>query len=851
MELDQTGSASANITGRLSENEKLVSICHQLQDLGMTPKQFITLFLQSQNQEIAYRRRYWGTVTGWPSTLEMIEALKTISTRTTDGISRWQSFIQREAVDILISQSPPSGYYPSGSYISSQDIQPTYLQPEAVHQREKSLSEEHMPFLFNILKQTLDASIPQPVSDDYDQDEMADPDLDPDEEEIFRMEGLNSREAQVVTRPQKIASTVCAMVSFARNRRHNGLQIFNSIRFVAAGVTERMNDYLHLLGLTSSRRTALRALKVLSEHAAGNLRRVMAVDNGLLYGPTICIDNLDMEQRVHAHSVGHRSMTFHGTWGYVHTPNSGLMESLDQSKLSLESYYQALARIPDLELHPRMLLPTREEDDHFEAVLKSQIAQVMYQYVAKPSDPDTATPRSPPAIDKISCSPPNINVLKLMEASDNSAEGLGQVIDSIIKQTGLDPEEFCSRLQILDGDLGTAQNFNSIRAMRTPSEYCEHHLKSICFQLGASHTLWNLAQAILTSHFGNPSQTNDLGTWHYLHALGIPSEKAIPKKDFTLMLNNIEKTHEASIFYCLRVIMGNENESITDDQSQPTIPTSRWNEIIQECYVRFLSPQARRKNPKQLSPKRYSFLIQLHDFSTIVEANRAMKAGDVGRLMNIWKVWSIMAQALPGLVNYRSYLPRTIILLKHVLPPDLSKFILHNFLVSPSGRDNHFVPKDYYLELLNYWLKFFYNRSGIGTQVARLQEMFSLNMGLLRTMFLSLKMERGGKLIYQSHKNNLTNRSLDLFLRMARSYDLADQHQRNISAHIPECQDALLEGVKLLQKAKINNNLARFKLHFLWEPPAGQNNKDNPQEEPNEIEENEEYQQGSEVQLEI
>jgi hypothetical protein len=104
----------------------------------------------------------------------------------------------------LISQSPPSGYYPSGSYISSQDIQPTYLQPEAVHQRKKSLSEENMPFLFNILKQTIDASIPKPVSDDYDQDEMADPDLDPDKEEIFRMEGLNSREAQVVTRPQKV-----------------------------------------------------------------------------------------------------------------------------------------------------------------------------------------------------------------------------------------------------------------------------------------------------------------------------------------------------------------------------------------------------------------------------------------------------------------------------------------------------------------------------------------------------------------------------------------------------------------------------------------------------------------------
>jgi hypothetical protein len=34
--------------------------------------------------------------------------------------------------------------------------------------------------------------------------------------------------------------------------------------------------------------------------------------------------------------------------------------------------------------------------------------------------------------------------------------------------------------------------------------------------------------------------------------MGIPPEKAIPKKDYTSMINNMEKVHEASIFDCLR-----------------------------------------------------------------------------------------------------------------------------------------------------------------------------------------------------------------------------------------------------------------------------------------------------------
>ena len=456
----------------------------------------------------------------------------------------------------------------------------------------------------------------------------------------------------------------------------------------------------------------------------------MALNDSFPLGPIICIDNLDMEERVHTHSVGHRSMMFHGSWGYIHTANPKLLEGLDRSQLTLASYYQALSKIPKLVIQPKMFLPTREEDNHFESVLKSQIARVMYRYVAEPADRQSAIARNPPEIDVIDCTRPNIQPLKLMEASDNSAEGFGQVIESIISQTGLTPADFCSRLQIMEGDLGTAQNFNSLRALRTPSAHPEHHLHNICFELGAAHTLWNIAQSILSYHFGDPNRTNDLGTWQYLHALGIPSEKVVPKKDFTQMLNNIEKAHEASIFYCICVIMGAENEAVTESDTLRRIPTERWNGIVNECYSKFFSPNARRATSKTESPKLYGFLMRLHDFSTIVETNRAMKAGDIGRVMNMWKIWSIMAQAIPGLVNYRSYLPRMVVLINEVLTPPLRQFVTHNLLVSPSGRENHFVAKDQYLELLNYALKFFHNRTGAGTQVDRLQEMFSLNINL-------------------------------------------------------------------------------------------------------------------------
>ncbi|OAV95875.1 hypothetical protein PTTG_26545 [Puccinia triticina 1-1 BBBD Race 1] len=405
----------------------------------------------------------------------------------------------------------------------------------------------------------------------------------------------------------------------------------------------------------------------------------------------------------------------------------------------------------------------------------------------------------------------------------------------IINQIGLKPEEFCSRVQLIDGDLGTSQNFNSLRTLRTPSNFPDHRLHNISFQLGASHTLWNIAQSILTAHFGDQERSNDLGAWQYLHALGIPPEKAIPKKDFTSMINNIEKVHEATIFYCLRLMMGTENEPIPN--VQPKIATTQWNETIEACYTNFFSPKARRATSRDSSPKLHALLLRLHDFSTVVEANRAMKAGDIGRVMKMWKIWSIMTQALPGLVNYRSYLPCMVLLLQNILPPDVSKYILHTLLMSPSGRQNHFVAKDYYLELQNYSLKFLYNQTGFGTRVERLQEIFLLNMNLLRSMFLSLRMERGGRLVYQSHKNDITTQSLEMFVRMARNEDITDKDHKDTKQSVPDCKDLLLEGLKVLQNDITSGKISRLKLHFFWDAPAGELNQSIVQEDPTDLEE--------------
>jgi hypothetical protein len=81
---------------------------------------------------------------------------------------------------------------------------------------------------------------------------------------------------------------------------------------------------------------------------------------------------------------------------------------------------------------------------------------------------------------------------------------MGQVLDSIAKQAGLPPEEFFSKLLLMDRNLTTCQNFNSLQSLRTPSNYFEHSLQNIEFQLGALHTLWNVSHCIFKTNLVDP-----------------------------------------------------------------------------------------------------------------------------------------------------------------------------------------------------------------------------------------------------------------------------------------------------------------------------------------------------------
>ncbi|KAA1137120.1 hypothetical protein PGTUg99_013708 [Puccinia graminis f. sp. tritici] len=525
-----------------AETQKVLTACKLLNSTPakITPKRFLQIFLDSRSSEIAYLRRLWAQPRGISSTMDLVNLLRREILSSPEGRKEWMGFIQEQAIQILVSQEAPRGNYPNGSFHSSLTVKGAFFAPQEQHIQQSLMTEEHMPFLYGLINGMLRARFvgqANVVGDDEANDELL-VDDHPSTPEAFG----------------EIASTVCSMVAFAHNRRHNVLQLNNAVRFTACGVSERVHDYLHYLGLCSSRRTAMCALKTLSAEGQEAIREAMSIQANIPIAPTICIYNIDMEQGVHNLLVGNRSKTFRGTWGYVHVPNVSLIRSLNPEELTLAAYQESLIKAKSFSIEPKHFLPSHEAAMSEMRVWKSQIAKVLMDHLAVPLVKCTSIPTEPPAIEVISNEKPTIHMLKLMDVSDNSAESIGQVFSTILLQSGLTAEEFYGRLQPMDGDLGTVQNFNSLRSQRTPSPYGKESLNNIVFQLGASHTLWNVSSTIFTHHFGDSTDQSNVGAWQFLEALGFPSEKAIQKKDFTLMINQMEKILEATLYYCLRSV---------------------------------------------------------------------------------------------------------------------------------------------------------------------------------------------------------------------------------------------------------------------------------------------------------
>ncbi|OAV97410.1 hypothetical protein PTTG_26046 [Puccinia triticina 1-1 BBBD Race 1] len=524
-----------------SEALKVSYICEVMNSLGLTPKQFFLAFVKQDKISIVSRRRFWSNKR-WDSTRELLEAIGTMISSHEPGETNWSGFILGQAQNILKVDKKREN--PHGTYYSSKKIKADFFCKENRARRDEQLTNEEHPFLYKLLKSKLLHQSALPDEDLADEDDEKD-DTDSLRGPFDEPANLDkdAKAAGKIHRAHVISKTICSMIAFTSNRRKNGMQLENAITFLACGVSDWVNKYLNFIGLSSSCATAHSALRTLGKKAEQTIKNRMKLGpaSSPKFCPLICIDNLDFQEAVHVKSVDNQSTMFHGTWGYLHHPNPKLLASVDPKDSTLEAYRTAIANSANEIIPPAKFVLNRDESSHYRSVLKSQVASVFMTYIAETKDKTPTIPLKPPPIEVLDAQKPDITMLKLMIASDNSSESVGEVLEGLARQSGLTPAQFASRLMILEGDLGTCLNLSSLQAQQKPNNRPEESLANNFTLLGGAHTLWNVAQALIALHFGNSLDSKDLGCWHFLEALGVKSNQVLNKKDFSLMLIQIQK----------------------------------------------------------------------------------------------------------------------------------------------------------------------------------------------------------------------------------------------------------------------------------------------------------------------
>ncbi|EGG00466.1 uncharacterized protein MELLADRAFT_67805 [Melampsora larici-populina 98AG31] len=371
----------------------VLKIANYIKSLQLTPKKFIHMLLTSSEPEIVERRKYWGTSATWESTEQIIEDIRRITVDEKGEEKVWNEYMLSKAQSIAESQNIPirkgRDKKKNVMFFSSRNI----VHDDLSHSRDvdrQKLVEGSMPFMYQLIRQKLRHSdlLRQRRAESKRSKTGCQGNADEDEEEA---EAESGDDEEVSKQPQDTETHEVQASRFEdyvyrksndkqANQEHRLDQMENGLTFLAGGVSERMNKYLGYIGLSTSRRTATRALRKLGSDTAALIKSRSAQPTPV--APFICCDNLDFEERIHTERLEESTKMFHGSWAYIHFLRPALLANVDPNSFTLNGFRKILLEAGKVDINPGLLISKKEDHDRWRQTLKYQIAKTLLQYLS-------------------------------------------------------------------------------------------------------------------------------------------------------------------------------------------------------------------------------------------------------------------------------------------------------------------------------------------------------------------------------------------------------------------------------------------------------------------------------------
>ncbi|EGG08118.1 uncharacterized protein MELLADRAFT_62107 [Melampsora larici-populina 98AG31] len=438
----RTSSAPGSTPVSLKALQRIVTC---IENNHLQPKSFIEGWLSSNDPEIVKSQRRWFMGVGLQSTGRLLNVIRDIILSTKPGQEFWDGWVLSQAIKVAKNQQPPSGSVPKGFYINKSKVTPLNFDHADIHNRD-ILLEELMPFLYSLIQSIFTHNL---------QTQVQAADLRKSRRKSKESKTSNTSSSIQPSGPSSNTQPAIDGHNDTLDSDDDSLDNFDvrpledsEVRGLGGMTLGEDNEYVQSWDGYVFRKSKDQAqnLKNRRQELKKKLVDVMGEDHWL--APFITLDNIDFQEHVHTPTVQKESTMCNGSWGYIHRPKIPEGIPMDHDSFTAEKLNAILNEAEQKPISITDITPTPTEIKDWNLTLKSQIAQTLVKYVAQPIDGKMIPYRYPPQVTPLPTEKPDIMMLKMMSASDNSTAGVGDLYNAVLNQTGLSRETRVMKLNV-------------------------------------------------------------------------------------------------------------------------------------------------------------------------------------------------------------------------------------------------------------------------------------------------------------------------------------------------------------------------------------------------------------------
>ncbi|GJJ75292.1 hypothetical protein EMPS_07650 [Entomortierella parvispora] len=435
---------------------------------------------------------------------------------------------------------------------------------------------------------------------------------------------------------------VASVVLRTWNRRANFLQGIFSLYFYSQGATKSLVSVLQRAGLSNSFDWIMEGLDHLT---TAHLEKIQSILKDRKQPFMIVYDNINMAFRRYNQR----------------TTNKDSFENGATATAILTSEMPAVEGVQDATRHIRAsdLYPSKEQDNH----LKETYRYHLIEALRRRGTISLKNPIPEPVKNKLKVERTKAYPLPSMHIDQSTVEGNRDILDKIMKVLQLSPETFFDQTRlVVAGDQLTLARIRSVARLRWDEDLAYYRVEWAIPVLQLFHLQMVLASTILKTHWGTRTTPGSLSSF----VAALEKKRISPdKSSFHDLDEFLRHVFDAIVLLIWEIKLKSEEELSSKSSGQMPHSSMDVMDKVDGIIGQYLTATGLGGMANQQSVNAALFI---RDMLFYIELGSAIKAGDIGRILEMIR-WLTLTFQAGGNRNYANELLR----LHYGYPPTFIK----------------------------------------------------------------------------------------------------------------------------------------------------------------------------------